>query len=138
MTAEWADTSDFNALGKGRFPEHCDLRFVEWGDGFVHAEVDLGAHHLAPNGYLHAGLVVTLADTACGYGVRTCAPDDSSGFTTAELKANFLGTALEGTISCVAVAIHRGRTTQVWDATVTQDERKLALLRCTQLILYPR
>ena len=99
-----------------------------------HAEIDLAQHHLAPNGYLHAGVIVTLADTCCGFGVRT-GPNGTDAFTTIELKANFLSTVLDGTIVCEARPLHRGRTTEVWDATVTQGERTLASFRCTQLRL---
>jgi 1,4-dihydroxy-2-naphthoyl-CoA hydrolase len=61
----------------------------------------------------------------------------ATGFTTIELKANFLATATEGALACEAVRTHGGRTTQVWDATVTHDGgRTIALFRCTQLLLY--
>lgn len=94
----------------------------------------------APNGYLHAATVVALADTAAGFGCRTLLPEGASGFTTIELKTNFLGTATEGTLSVDAVAVHAGRTTQVWDASVRHVERDktLALFRCTQSVLWPR
>jgi 1,4-dihydroxy-2-naphthoyl-CoA hydrolase len=91
---------------------------------------------LAPNGYLHAGAVVALADTACGYGCFVSLPEGGTGFTTVELKTNFLGTAREGTLDCEALRVHGGRTTQVWDATVRSDAKTIALFRCTQLILY--
>lgn len=108
-------------------------------DGAVGARLPLGEHHLAPNGYLHAATVVALADTACGYGCVRNLPDGAVGFTTIELKSNFIGTATAGAIECAATQAHRGRTTQVWDATVADDEgRTIALFRCTQLILYPR
>jgi uncharacterized protein (TIGR00369 family) len=95
---------------------------------------------LAPNGYLHAAAVIALADTACGYGTMTNLPEGAYAFTTIELKSNFLGTATDGTISCEAKLLHGGRTTQVWDATVTNDttSKTMALFRCTQLLLYPR
>jgi 1,4-dihydroxy-2-naphthoyl-CoA hydrolase len=93
---------------------------------------------LAPNGYLHAGAVVALADTASGYGCVASLPEGATGFTTIELKTNFLGTATEGTLRCAAVLVHGGRTTQIWDAAVTNeaDGKTLALFRCTQLLLY--
>jgi uncharacterized protein (TIGR00369 family) len=92
---------------------------------------------LAPNGYLHAGTVVALADSACGYGCIASLPDGATGFTTIELKTNFLATALAGTIGCESRRVHAGRTTQVWDATVSDETGKpLALFRCTQLLLY--
>lgn len=105
----------------------------------LRAELAIQRHHIAPNGYLHAGTVVTLADTACGYGCIAHLPEGATGFTTIELKSNFLGTAREGAIECVATAAHLGRTTQLWDAVVTHREsaRAIALFRCTQLVIYP-
>jgi 1,4-dihydroxy-2-naphthoyl-CoA hydrolase len=91
---------------------------------------------MAPNGYLHAGTVVALADSTCGYGCMLSLPEGGTGFTTLELKTNFLRSAKEGTITCEAQLVHGGRTTQVWDATVRDPEgRTMALFRCTQLIL---
>jgi 1,4-dihydroxy-2-naphthoyl-CoA hydrolase len=133
LTLERAKT-----LGEGHFPGFVGLRFHRVAPGEIDSSVELGDQHRAPNGYLHAGVVVTLADTSCGYGVRTCASDEVSGFTTVELKSNFLATAHDGVVSCEARLTHGGRTTQVWDARVFQDDRTLALFRCTQLLLYPR
>ena len=95
---------------------------------------------MAPNGFLHAGSLITLADTAAGYGCIANLPAGASGFTTVELKSNHLGTATDGTLDCVATAVHLGRTTQVWDAVVTHREtgRTLVMFRCTQMVLYPR
>jgi uncharacterized protein (TIGR00369 family) len=100
------------------------------------AHMDVKLHHMAPHGYLHAASVVALADTSCGYGCLLNLPEGGTGFTTIELKANFLRTAREGTIRCEARLVHGGRTTQIWDATVTTpDGREMALFRCTQLVL---
>jgi uncharacterized protein (TIGR00369 family) len=129
---------ELNSLSDDRFPGFVGFRVVAVERGKIESELEVQPHHLAPNGYLHAGVVVTLADTSCGYGVRTALPEGAIGFTTIELKSNFLGTALDGTLCCVARLIHGGRTTQVWDATVTCDGRTVALFRCTQLVLYPK
>jgi 1,4-dihydroxy-2-naphthoyl-CoA hydrolase len=114
------------------------VRVVEAVEGRARMELDVEPRHLAPNGYLHAGTVVALADTACGFGCLASLPAGGSGFTTIELKTNFLGTALEGTIAAEATLVHAGRTTQVWDAVVAAHGKTIALFRCTQLILYPR
>jgi uncharacterized protein (TIGR00369 family) len=129
-----------NRRGTGFLPGYMGIVFTKLTDEELHAEIAIQAHHIAPNGYLHAGTVVTLADTACGYGCVAKLPAGASGFTTIELKSNFLGTAREGTVACVARAQHLGRTTQLWDATVTHKEsgKAMALFRCTQLILYPK
>lgn len=108
-------------------------------DGVTRARLALGDRHQAPNGYLHAGTVVSLADSACGYGCILNLPDGATGFTTIELKTNFLRSAQTGTIECEAQLVHGGRTTQVWDATVADpDGRQMALFRCTQLLLRAR
>jgi uncharacterized protein (TIGR00369 family) len=93
---------------------------------------------MAPNGYLHAASVVALADTSCGYGCVAALPEGARGFTTIELKSNFLGTARDGSILCRATPAHLGRNTQVWDAVITKeaDGKVIALFRCTQMILW--
>jgi uncharacterized protein (TIGR00369 family) len=102
----------------------------------VVAEMRVHTALMAPNGFLHGGSIVALADTACGFGCWLSLPDDAPGFTTVELKTNFVGAAREGVLRCTARRIHFGRTTQVWDAEVTTDDgRVVALFRCTQLVL---
>ena len=123
-------------MGSFGFPGLLGIEFDEAGDGAMRARLELAEKHMAPNGYLHAGTVVALADSACGYGCIASLPDGATGFTTIELKTNFLRSANEGTIECEARLVHGGRTTQIWDATVTDAEaRRMALFRCTQLIL---
>jgi len=95
---------------------------------------------MAPNGFLHAASVIALADTSCGYGCVALLPEGARGFTTIELKSNFVGTAREGAIYCRATPVHVGRTTQVWDAVVTVEgtDTRIALFRCTQMVLWPK
>jgi len=141
MTTESQHTIDsFNKRGEGRLPGYLGLQITRVGNEEVAARLDIKPHHLAPNGYLHAGTVVTLADTAAGYACIANLPEGASSFTTIELKSNHLGTAREGVIECVAKAVHLGRTTQVWDVVVTNQAngKTIALFRCTQMILYPK
>jgi uncharacterized protein (TIGR00369 family) len=129
---------DLNAAGERFLPGRLGLEIESVENGHVLARMPIVEYHLAPNGYLHAASVIALADTACGYGCILSLPEGATGFTTIELKANFVRTAREGTIGCEARLVHGGRTTQLWDATVTTpDGRPLALFRCTQLVLRP-
>jgi uncharacterized protein (TIGR00369 family) len=122
--------------GAEYLPGLLGIEFDGAEDGVVRARLALAKQHFAPNGYVHAGAIVTLADTACGYGCLLTLPDGATGFTTIELKTNFLRSAREGTIACEARLVHGGRTTQLWDATVSDPEgRPMALFRCTQLVL---
>jgi uncharacterized protein (TIGR00369 family) len=130
----------FDRRGDGRLPGLMGVRIVAVEHLMLVAELDIRPELLAPNGFLHAASVIALADTACGYGCIAHLPDGADNFTTVELKTNFLGTAREGTLACVAKPAHLGRTTQVWDATVTRktDGAAIALFRCTQMILWPK
>jgi 1,4-dihydroxy-2-naphthoyl-CoA hydrolase len=130
----------FNKIGVGKLPGHLGIVITHASAAEVRGELTVGELQMAPNGYLHAGTVVTLADTCAGYGCLANLPPGANGFTTIELKSNHLGTAKEGRIEASAKPAHLGRTTQVWDATVTHKEtgKTLALFRCTQLILYTK
>jgi 1,4-dihydroxy-2-naphthoyl-CoA hydrolase len=132
------DAAFMNTLGEGHLPGYLGVVIVDVRPGLLLAELPLREHLFAPNGYLHAGSVVTLADTAAGYACLAHLPEGES-FTTLELKANFVRALREGVLRCEARAVHLGRTTHVWDATVTGDgdERPVALFRCTQLVLSP-
>jgi len=133
------DTAYFKSFGTGYLPGLMGVEIVSVEPGgVVQSRLAVRREVMAPNGYLHAAAVVALADTSCGYGCVASLPQGASGFTTIELKSNFLGTAREGAIACRAVPVHLGRTTQVWDAEVTLEggERRIALFRCTQMVLW--
>ena len=120
----------------GTLPGRFGLVVTRLEAGRLDAEVAIEPWMLAPNGYLHAASVLLLADTAAGYACMAHLPDGAKNFTTIELKSNFLGTVREGTMRTECRAEHLGRTTHVWSATVFgANDRKLALFRCTQMIL---
>ena len=135
-----ATLDKFLKRGDGRLPGLIGLRITAIAENRVDAELDIRPELLAPNTYLHAASVIALADTACGYGCIAHLPAGAENFTTIELKCNFLGTAREGAIVCVATPAHLGNTTQIWDAVVTDKAtgRRIALFRCTQMVLWPR
>ena len=123
-------------MGRGYLPGLLGIEFLEAEPGRVRSALDVRRELLAPHQFLHAGTVVTLADTSAGYGCLSSLPEGATSFTTIELKTNFLRSASEGTIDCEARLVHGGRTTQIWDATVTDaEDRRMALFRCRQLIL---
>lgn len=76
--------------------------------------------------------MIALADSTCGYGSVISKPEIAVGFTAIEFKANFLGTARDGAITCEARLVHGGRTTNEADGKI------IALFRGTQMLLYPK
>ncbi|MBJ7410415.1 MAG: PaaI family thioesterase [Phenylobacterium sp.] len=126
---------------KGTLPGELGIEWDEVANGRARGRFVVQRKHMAPNGFMHAASVVALVDSACGYGCVASLPEGASGFTTIEIKTNYLGTAKEGeTVACEARLLHGGRMTQVWDAeAVNQSTGKtIAVFRCTQMVLYPR
>jgi uncharacterized protein (TIGR00369 family) len=140
MTTPKFDLQSLKEYGANRLPGYLGIEVTGLDNGEVSARIAIKPHHLAPNGFLHAGTVVTLADTSAGYACMANLPEGANSFTTIELKSNHLGTAREGAIAAVAKPAHLGRTTQVWDVVVTNEAngKTIALFRCTQMILYPK
>ena len=128
----------FNSVSKSHLPGLVGVEIVTVSREGVQSRMAVRKEVMAPNGFLHAASVVALADTSCGYGCLAALPEGAKGFTTIELKANFLGTAREGFIRCRATPVHLGRTTQVWDAVVENEATgaRIALFRCTQMVLW--
>jgi uncharacterized protein (TIGR00369 family) len=130
----------WNENGRNYLPGHLGMTMLKVELDEVIGILEAKRQNRAWNGFLHAGTVVSFADTCCGYGAVCNLPKGSVGFTTTELKSNFVSTVKEGEIKCIARPVHIGRSTQVWDATVFSEEtgKNLALFRCTQIILWPK
>ncbi len=132
------DTTHFNNLSKGHFPELLGIAITHIEQGKMTATMEVKKEFFAPNGFLHAGSIVTFADTVAGYATVAHLPENGQSFTTLELKSNFLKAAREGFIECECTAEHLGRTTHVWRVIVkhTTTQKKIAVFSCTQLVLY--
>ena len=129
--------AEWNERGREYLPGHLGIEVLSVEPDEIRMRMRVERSKCAWNGFLHAGAVVTLADSACGYATVRNLPDDAAGFTTLELKASFLGSTLEGDVVCTAKPVHRGRTTHVWDAEVKAEStgKTIAFFRCTQMIL---
>lgn len=88
-------------------------------------------------GILHGGAVMAFADALGAVGAYLALPEGAAGTTTIESKTNFLGAAKAGvTVRGESVAVHRGRTTSVWQTKIdTTDGKAVALVTQTQMVL---
>lgn len=129
-----------NQRGGEYLPGYLGIEMLELTENNLRSRMTVKKLHFAPNNFLHAASIVALADTTCGYATVAHLPQGAQSFTTIELKSNHLGTVNEGGIACHATAQHLGRNTQVWDAVVTDEAsgKKIALFRCTQMVLWPK
>jgi 1,4-dihydroxy-2-naphthoyl-CoA hydrolase len=133
-------SAHLNRLQTGYLPDYLRMEWTEAREGLVRGRFRVERKHMAAHGFLHAASIVALADSACGYGCRIASPPDATGFTTVELKTNYIATTREGVVTCEARLVHAARLTQVWDATVASETlgKPIAYFRCTQMLLYPK
>ena len=128
-----------NDHSQGTLTDVLGLEYLAISPQKICSRMTITQKHRSPTGYVHAASIIALADTTCGCGTHINLPKGNAGFTTLELKSNFLGTLPAGELYCEAVPEHLGRTSQIWSATVTDGHgKRIALFRCSQIILYPQ
>jgi 1,4-dihydroxy-2-naphthoyl-CoA hydrolase len=133
--------SYFQERQQGHLPGELALMWDDVSNGHAAGRFTVEMKHMAPNGFLHAASVIALVDSACGYACVASLPEGATGFTTIEIKTNYLGTAKAGEeVACEARLVHGGRMTQVWDAEAKNltTGKLIAVFRCTQMVLWPR
>jgi len=132
--------ADLNAYFADRIPGMFGLEITKADAEGCEGRLTVTEPLIAGTGFLFAPVVVGVADILCAFGTSPHLPEGAS-FTTIELKTNFFSSAKVGeVVHGRATPVHVGRTTQVWDCTVTNETtgRTMALFRNTQLVLLPR
>ena len=134
------ELEDFSRYGEEYLFGYLGMEFLKVEEDEVIPRIVLQQHHFGWNGYLHAGTIFSLADSCAGYGCVRSLPEGAAGFTTIETKTNFLSTVRQGSIQAIAIPLHRGKSTQVWDTSVssTENGQLLSCYRCTQMVLWPK
>lgn len=118
------------------FPGLMGVRLLEVTQERVLAEVKVRADLCTAGGIMHGGAYMAFADTLGAIGTVVNLPPGKS-TTTTDSSTKFISGAKLGTIvTGESVALHRGRTTMVWQTSVRNAEGKLcALVTQTQLVL---
>ena len=133
--------AQLNEFARPKHPGMVGVEVLTCEPEEVTGRLDVTEELVAGTGFLWAPVVVTLADWLCACGTGANLPSKEHSFTTVEFKSNFLGSVpVGGAIRGCARPAHIGRTTQVWDVDVTNEanDRRIALFRCTQMVLSPR
>jgi uncharacterized protein (TIGR00369 family) len=102
----------------------------------VVATMPITSHHHQPMGYLHGGVSVLLAESVASWGSMLNIDTDRQAAFGLEINANHLRPKREGVLTAVAIPLHRGRTTHIWDIRITDENNKLICIsRCTIAIV---
>jgi len=129
-----------NEFARNKHPGLVGVEIETCEPDLVTGRMIVGQEVVAGNNMVWAPVIITLADWLCAAGMSPNLPK-GAGFTTIELKSNFLGTAAVGeTVTGRATPVHKGKTTHVWDAVIRNEtkDKTIALFRCTQMILHSR
>ena len=141
MPAIWTrpiSIEELAAIHKGTAPEHLGMEFLEVGDDFITGRIPVDARTRQPYGLLHGGVSVVLAETlgSCG-AACSCPPGHRA--VGLDINANHLRGATEGWVTGITRPVHLGRTTQVWQIDLHDDQgRPTCVSRITMAILAPR
>ena len=87
------DSAFFNRADRHCLPGSLGIRSLELTSEKSVLEMEITDNLMNFNGFVHGGSIVTLADTAAGYGCFSNLPEGATSFTTLEMKCNFIGTA---------------------------------------------
>ena len=126
------------AIHKDTAVEHLGIEFLEVGDDFIRARVPVTTRTRQPYGLLHGGVSVVLAETlgSCG-AVYACPPGHRA--VGLDINANHLRGATEGWVTGTTRPVHIGRSTQVWQIDLHDDQgRPTCVARITMAVLAPR
>lgn len=121
---------------KGTLSEALGIEVVEIGDGKVTATMPVDERTRQPYGFLHGGASVALAETAASVGTAALIDLERENCFGLEINANHVRSIREGMVTAVAEAVHRGKSTMVWDIRIKDEEGKLiSISRCTVAVV---
>ncbi|MDT3995521.1 hotdog fold thioesterase [Mammaliicoccus sp. H-M34] len=111
--------------------ENLQIETVESKYGYIEMTMPVTDKVKQPFGYLHGGATIALAETAASVGAHISSNEDEIPLGL-EINANHIKSIRSGEVRAVGKALHIGRTTQVWDVKVTNEEDQLiSVIRAT-------
>ena len=125
-----------NQTQKNTLLETLDIQFTEVGDDYLVAKMPVNERVYQPDGILHGGAAFALAETVGSVASVVFAKAQNVQVRGIEMSGNHLRSVKKGNVYAKAQAIHLGRTTQIWEIRVTDEEEKLvSLIKLTTLSL---
>jgi 1,4-dihydroxy-2-naphthoyl-CoA hydrolase len=122
-------------LDSGGFAEHVGVEWLEDRDGFSRARIAVTDHHLQPLGVVHGGVYSSLAESVASRATALATTEEGAGAFGQSIHVTFLRSITAGHVNAQGRAIHRGRTTWVWDVEMTDDDGRLcAVARMTAAV----
>ncbi|MGC6480436.1 MAG: PaaI family thioesterase [Flavobacteriaceae bacterium] len=117
-----------NAVCKNTLMETLEIEFVDVGDDFLTARMPVNEKVYQPDGVLHGGATAALAETVGSSAVQVLNRNPDIVVRGIEITANHVKSVKEGFVYARANCIHPGRTIQLWEIKVTDEDQNLVSL----------
>ena len=114
-----------NAVNKNTLMETLGIEFIDLGKDFLVAKMEVTPKVHQPDGVLHGGATVALAESVGSAASYISVNKDNQMIRGIVISANHLKGISKGYVYAKATPIHRGRTTQLWEIKVTDDNNNL-------------
>ena len=131
-------TQTLTDIHKNTAVERLGIEFLEVGDDYLRARVPVDTRTRQPYGILHGGVSVVLAETLGSCGAAFAAPEGHRAVGL-DINANHLRATTSGWVTGTARPVHVGRTTQVWQIDLQDEQGRLTCVsRITMAVLAPQ
>ena len=128
--------NDLNNRSLNTAASHLGIVFSEIGDDFLAATMPVSNHTMQPLGLLHGGISVALAETVGSSAANYCIDQEKYYCVGLDINANHMRSAKTGIVTAVAKPLHLGRSTQVWEIKIVNDNQMLVCIsRLTMAVI---
>ncbi|MEP6260768.1 MAG: PaaI family thioesterase [Gillisia sp.] len=125
-----------NEMSKNTLMQTLDIEFIDIGKDFVIAKMPVTSKVHQPDGVLHGGASVALAESVGSVASHIFIDADEYFIRGIEISANHIKSISEGDVYAKATFIHKGRTTQLWNIRITdEDDNLISLVKLTTIAL---
>ncbi len=124
----WKNKIDLNFFierGKNTMLTHLDIEFTEMGDDFLSAKMPVDDRTRQPIGIMHGGASCVLAETVGSMAANAVVDNKTHYAVGLSINTNHIRSIKSGFVYAKAIPVHLGRTTQIWDIDITNEEKKL-------------
>nr|WP_321224356.1 PaaI family thioesterase [uncultured Psychroserpens sp.] len=127
-----------NAASKNTLMETLNIEMVDYGDDFLVARMPVNSKVYQPDGVLHGGATAALAESVGSFASHIFMDTQDKFVRGLEITANHLKSVTQGYIYAKATFLHKGRTTQLLDIRVTDDDDNLVSICRLSTISLPK
>ena len=127
-----------NSICKNTLMETLNIEFIDYGEDFVVAKMPVNSRVYQPDGVLHGGATVALAETTGSFAAHMFLDLEQVFVRGIEISANHIKSVKEGYVYAKASFIHKGRTTQLLQVRITDDNDNLISLCKLTTVAIPK